>query len=295
MYTEKTIHTNRIFTSGADHSDNTRSIYYGEVISIDDPTDGGRIKVKILELDNKIAEKELPYCSPILPKYIHLYPKIGEVVRVFIMDVKYPNRNRLWLGSVISQPQKIEFDSVYTALSTTEMGMIEPLKSIKTNPNAKDVFPDSEDIGIIGRVNTDVILKKNQVVIRAGKHVNGDITTLNTTNPAALIMTFEPKINSTDYYSSSILMSDKIALLSHDGNPNFKPSRLTAQDRINIFENGHPIGRGDVILQIFEMFKKALLTHRHGYSNTPPLAEPLLTDIEKFELEKLLQKNIVTN
>jgi hypothetical protein len=25
----------------------TRTIYYGEVISIDDPTDGGRIRVKI--------------------------------------------------------------------------------------------------------------------------------------------------------------------------------------------------------------------------------------------------------
>ena len=30
-----------------------RNIYWGEVISIDDPTEGGRIKVRIPELDTK--------------------------------------------------------------------------------------------------------------------------------------------------------------------------------------------------------------------------------------------------
>ena len=32
----------------------SRTIYYGEVIDITDPTDGGQIKVKIPDFDNKI-------------------------------------------------------------------------------------------------------------------------------------------------------------------------------------------------------------------------------------------------
>jgi len=166
---------------------------------------------------------------------------------------------------------------------------------VKTNPNTTGVFPEIDDVGIIGRVNTDIILKKNQVIIRAGKHMNGDINTLNTKNPSSLTMTFEPIINSSDYYSNSILVSDKIALLSHNGNPNFKSTILTPQDRINIFENGHPIGRGDIIVYVLNMFRKALLSHKHGYSNTPPLLETILTDIEKFDFDSILQKNIVTN
>jgi hypothetical protein len=175
------------------------------------------------------------------------------------------------------------------------MGAIQPLKSVKTNPNTDGVFPDIEDVGIIGRVNTDIILKKNQVIIRAGKHVNDDINTLNTKNPSSLTMTFEPNNSGTDYYSNTVLVSDKIALLSHSGNPNFKSAKLTAQDRINIFENGHPIGRGDVIVYVLNMFRKALLSHKHGYSNTAPILETILTDIEKFDFDSILQKNIVIN
>jgi lysine 2,3-aminomutase len=37
----------------------TRTIYYGEVISIDDPTDGGRIKVKIPDLDNQTGSANM--------------------------------------------------------------------------------------------------------------------------------------------------------------------------------------------------------------------------------------------
>ena len=97
----------------------TRTIYYGEVISIDDDTDGGRIKVRIQGLDTRLTNDNLPWSYPLIPKFFHIYPQIGEMVRVFIEDIKYPERSRYWEGPVISQPQKIGFDSIYTALSTT--------------------------------------------------------------------------------------------------------------------------------------------------------------------------------
>lgn len=296
MFDPNPLLTNNPFNKKDEKDYMSRTIFYGEVVSIDDPTDAGRVKVKVLELDNKKNNTDVPFCDPIFPKYFHILPKLGEVVRIFIMDTKYPNRNRLWMGSIISQLPKIEFDSYYNALSTTDMGVLQPSASYKLNPNTTGVFPESEDVGLIGRVNTDVILKKNQVIIRAGKHLDGDVSTLNKKNSASLIMSFDAKDNtSTEFYSNTILFSNKIALLTHDGNPNFKSTNLSNTDKNNIFSNAHPMGRGDIIVSALELIRKALIQHKHPYSNTPAILEATITDLEMFDFDKILQKNIVIN
>ncbi len=273
----------------------TRTIYYGEVTSIEDFTDGGRIKVRIGGLDNNTGNDDLPWCYPILPKFFHIIPQIGEVVRIFIEDTKYPERSRYWIGSVISQPQKIGFDSLYTALSTTNLGLTVPEQAPSTYPDAEGVFPLKTDVAIVGKVNSDVILRINEVHIRAGKHENDNILKLNVKNPAEIAMTYEQKSNSQDYYSNTIVMSDKIALISHSGNPQFKAARLESKDRVRIFEQGHPIARADILVQALEIFRKALITHIHGYSNMPLDKTAIIKDLESLNFEAILQKNIVIN
>ena len=109
-------------------------------------------------------------------------------------------------------------------------------------------------------------------------------------------MVFEPKSNSSnEYYSSTVVVSDKIALISHTGNPQFKAANITAEDRVSIFEEGHPIARGDVLVEALNVMRTAILNHIHGYSG---LAAEKTEDIKKLEnlkLEPILQKNIVTN
>lgn len=273
----------------------TRTIYYGEVVLTEDPTDGGRIKVKILDLDNKTGNADLPWCYPLMPKFFHIYPKIGECVRVFIEDIKYPQRSRFWEGPVISQPQRINFDSILTALDTTNMALNPPAVAVSTLPNAVGVYPLKEDIAIVGRVNTDVILRINQVQIRAGKHENGDVLTLNTKNPASLSLIFEPKQSEANYYSNTIIMSDKIGIISHDGKPQFKAARQTPEDRIKIFEQGHPMVRGDVLFEILNIFRNALIGHIHPYSKVPADKEAIISALEGINFEAMLQKNIVIN
>lgn len=273
----------------------TRTIYYGEVISIDDPTEGGRIKARILGFDNKTGNADLPWCYPMLPKFFHIYPQIGEVVRIFIEDKKYPERSRFWQGSVISQPHKIGFDSVYTALSTTNYGLTTPEAAPSTYPDAIGVFPLKDDVAIVGKVNTDVILRTNEVHIRAGKHENGNVLKLNTKNPAQISMVFENSEDKKEYKSSTIITSDKIALLSHTGTPQFKSTRLKTKDRERIFTEGHPIARGDVLVQALEIIRKALINHIHGYSGVPADKNAIINDLEKINLNTILQENIVIN
>lgn len=273
----------------------TRTIYYGEVMSIDDPTDGGRIKVKILGLDNKITNtNDLPYCYPMMPKFFHVYPKVGEIVRIFIEDVKYPQRSRFWLGSIISQPQKINYDSFYTALSTTNLALTLPDEAPSKLPNADGVFPTKDEIGIVGRNNTDLILRDNQIEIRAGKHEPDDILQLNVSNPASIKLSFD-NIESNDYYSNTIIMSDKIALISHSGNPQFKAAKVNQEDRERIFEEGHPIARADVLVGALNIIRRAIINHIHGYSALPADKNSIIKDLEAINFESIIQENIVIN
>jgi len=294
-FDKREIHTSNPFKKEGSTHEITRTIYYGEVISVDDPTEGGRIKVRILQFDNKTANEDLPWCYPMLPKFFHVYPQIGEVVRIFIENIKYPERSRFWQGSIISQPQKIGFDSVYTALSTTNLGLTTPEPAPSTYPDAVGVFPLKDDVALVGKVNTDVILRTNELHLRAGKHENNNILKLNTKNPAQISMVFENKKDSSEFQSSTIITSDKIALLSHTGNPQFKAARLEPKDRERIFKEGHPIARGDVLVQALEIIRSALINHIHGYSGVPADKNAIINDLEKINLTAILQENIVTN
>lgn len=295
-FEKKFIQTSDPYKNEAYKVSDQRSIYYGEVVSIEDDTDGGRIKVKILGLDNKITDlTELPYCYPMLPKFIHLYPKLGEIVRIFIEDTRYPQRGRFWLGSVISQPHKIEFDSIFTALSTTDRAYTAPEKSPSSFPDADGVYPTKSEIGIVGRINTDIILRDNQLEFRAGKHEDGDVLKLNIKNPASLTMTFEKKEDEDYYHSNTVIQSDKIAIISHDGEPQFKAARLTTDDRTKIFDEGHPLARADILVEALNIIRRAIIGHIHGYSGIPADKNSIINDLESIDFEAILQRNIVIN
>lgn len=270
-----------------------KNIYWGEVISIDDSTDGGRIQVRLPDLDNKILNENLPWSYPMLPKFFHLYPKVGEVVRVFIEDTEFPQRSRFWMGSVISQLQKINFDTIYTALSTTNVNLTTPEKAISTYPDAKGVFPTKNDVAILGRDNTDVVLRIGEVEIRAGKHEIDNVYKLNKVNPASHKMTFEVTGETT--ISTSMVMADRIALISHDGIPKYKAAELDQEDRNNVFDTAHPLGRGDVIVDALELLRMAIVQHVHAYPKLPADKSGVMIDLEKVDFNQILQKNIVIN
>ena len=273
-----------------------RTIFYGAVISINDKMDGGIIKVRIPELDNKTADIDLPDCYPMQPKFFHVYPQIDEIVRIFMEDNKFPERSRFWLGPVISQPQKIGYDSKFSALSTTNLALTKPERAPSTYPDAIGVFPTKEDIAIVGKVNTDIILKVNELHFRAGKHENNDILKLNVKNPASISMVYEPiDGDNENFYSNTIIQSNKIALITHDGNPQFKAAKITAEDRVMIFDEGHPIARADVLIKALEVIRTSLINHIHGYSGLPADKTAVIKKLEEIQFEGILQKNVVTN
>jgi hypothetical protein len=290
-YDKKFLVTSDPYRKDTNKNTTIRNIYYGEVVSIDDPTEGGRIKVRISGIDDKTVNEKLPWAFPLLPKYFHIYPKVGEAVRVILDDVRYPEKGRQWMGSVISQPQSIYFDSFASAFSTTDLARNAPEKAPSTFPNAIGVFPKIDDIALIGRDNTDVILRKKEIELRAGKHEVNDILSLNKKNPSSIKITIEDDGSQ----SSTVLIADKIAILSHDGIPKFKAYDINSEEREKIFENGHPMTRGDVLVEALEILRKAIVNHIHGYNGLPADKSGAIIDLEKINFEGILQKNIVIN
>ena len=269
-----------------------KTVYIAQVIDISDDADALRIKVRIPSIDDTITDNSnLPYCNPILPKFLNIVPQVGEAVIVFVTNPRFPFNGRLWLGSVISQWENIAKDDYNNkALNGTDYSSSKLEKGINTIPEARGVFPDKEDIGIVGRVNTDVILKPNQVIIRAGKHEDNNVKKLNKTNPAYLNVKFNPNKKTT----YSITVSDKNYLLSHKGNklPN---AILTDSDIDNLDNITEPLPYGNKLVSILNLIIEILTNHTHPYHDMSILAldakmSPKLSEAKRI-LGTLLSEN----
>lgn len=149
-------------------------IRVGEVVDVDDPKRTGRIRVRIDGIDkDDVQNTSLPYCVPLLPRFLNVMPKLGEIVLVFQYEhrkgIKYTefSSQRFWIGPLISQINKLENDPKTQARSVMTGGKLElPDFTVKNTPGS---YPNSEDIAIQGRDNTDVIFKDGEIWMRAGK------------------------------------------------------------------------------------------------------------------------------
>jgi hypothetical protein len=305
-----------------------KNIQIGIVISIDDPNNLGRIKVSIpgptssggddgLELEN------LPWCLPMVPKFFSSIPKVGEGVFIVILDDQKTHSDRLYFGPIISSLNKLNLDPVSsTALNPFTFAFLNPNVNFNQVPALTGIFPKAEDISIQGRYNTDIILKKNEILIRAGKFENSTPNEnnpypfkFNNTNQAFIQIKNDIKINvpkeneTQEFGTVTNIVANKINLLTHkNGTPRFnlmnQDNMISDSEILSILENAHPLPFGDLLVEYLKLLKNALLNHVHSSNGTP--ATDLVTggntqDVLKFkklaeDLEnRMLSKNIRIN
>jgi hypothetical protein len=156
-----------------------------EVISVTDKTMSCRIKVRITGIDDGIKnDSDLPFCTPLLPKYVCPLPKVGECVLVIQHEFNQTSptasfkNNRFWVGPLITQPDKLEGEQYNSALSILPDGYVK-LKDPNLETGAYD---EPEDVTIQGRYNTDIIQKDRQIWLRAGKFIEGSPNKFNDKN-----------------------------------------------------------------------------------------------------------------
>ena len=277
---------------------------YGEVMSVDDPNGLGRIKVWIKGSvssggDDEIKDNidNLAWCLPLLPRHLSIQPKVGEGVWIFLFSRDKENSDRMYMGPVISQLNKLNYDEARTtALAGLTYGSISPNVNITNKGNAialpelVGVFPDPEDVSIQGRYNTDITQKENEIVIRAGKFVETPIFNM-TENPYpfvfnkatqgyiqikndAILETTKTDKTLVGNRTGTItnIVSNKINLITHGGSPKFdvtnQQNLISDDEMLRILSEAHQVPFGDILLDYLKLLKEAFLNHVHnGHGN----------------------------
>ena len=103
-----------------DTIDRYESISIGEVVSVEDPNYLGRIQVRIKGSrakggDDGISDNNLPWCFPLIPKFISTQPQPKEAVFIFVFKKDRQHTDRMYMGPIISQPQQLNFDPLYVS------------------------------------------------------------------------------------------------------------------------------------------------------------------------------------
>lgn len=162
-------------------------IFPGECIDSNDPLRLGRIRA-ILKIENTLDREKAnenfgvktyeewgyndPFVYlPLLPYFISVKPKEQEYVHLIYMnsDMK-GSKNKFYISGVFSSPSTVSNEPYESAITNLEDGSRNRKYPNVVNGKNNGVFVDPEDIGLIGRGTSDVVVKDETVLIRAGKN-----------------------------------------------------------------------------------------------------------------------------
>lgn len=280
-----------------------------EVLSVEDDKGGLRIKVRIApdDADCKTIE-ELPWCYPLLPKHLHINPKVGEMVLVLVSTLGVTKNRRWFIGPVVSQSYYLDYDPYkYSSRSLLDQGkVVKPLPNPSLNPNNEGSTPNREDVAIQGRGNADVVLKENEAQIRCGFKKNEsfeveDKLTFNDEDLSYVQLKYKKQRDNkgNDFSSVVNIVGDRINLLSHDSplkyRLNDKKELIDDEEMLKILDTGHPIVYGDELITFLKELINVIKTHTHPFPGDPPCFTAPQIKTLNTDLDKMLSKSVRSN
>lgn len=283
-----------------------------EVISVDDEQMGDRIKVRIYPEDNRKTIAEIQYAYPLLPKMLHIKPKVGEAVLILLTASNVGTSNRYYIGPIISQPQMMNFDGYSSgALAMYPDAIFTPKTAHNRVPDAKGAFCDEEDIAIYGRTGCDIILKENDVRVRCGARIESDTPikqAFNRLSPAYLKMKYYKEGQSVENYkygwehkynSTATLVADQINLIANNAktyyNTTDSKDMISDEEMQKIISQAHLLPYGDVLIEFLEYFLRMFKEHAHPYPGMPTILPSGHQDFFNYDLKQILSKNVRIN
>ena len=178
-----------------------QQIFFGVCVDNNDPMMLGRVRVHPVAQNITAAEKRYvgfdensttpekngPWSDkdpfiylPLLPYFVNQVPKTGESVMIFYFNTNSKSsKNKFYLLGSYSSPTTINFEDTNSSQTQLDSGGINSKKNLPSiknydgtfkNQANKGVFAEPYDISINGRDTADLIIKKDEVLLRAGKH-----------------------------------------------------------------------------------------------------------------------------
>lgn len=300
-------------------SNNANVTRYAEVLSVDDTKDGDRIRVRLEPEDQGLSLEEIPYAFPLLPKMLHVKPKVNESVIVFTALANDGTSQRFYIGPIISQPNKMDKDYHYGSALAFLGGRNLPSAQVSNLPNVKGAFSNNEDITIYGRKGAELEIKENDIRLRCGLRKNAKNNSkeveYNSLDPSFIQLRYyydnilsnnkssiSWKGSSTNFggtdkcNSTATIVADKINLIGNDGNPAFpKPDNkelISEEVMKKILEEAHELPYGDILVEFLKLFRDAFLNHTHPFSMIKPCEE---TALSNFNLDSILSDTVRIN
>ena len=287
-------------------------ISYAEVISIEDPNGGDRIKARVMPLDKYLKDSEVPYAFPDNPKLLHIKPKVGEAVLVRFADENNPNSQRFYSGPIISQPQFMEMDDfVGGATNLLKGGINKPQPSIATESEAKGALAADDDIALYGRKDSDIILSDYSARLRCGARITENAKVrFNRENPSLMKLKYYPErleIEDNEKIGGyAAVVGDKIALVSPNGDTGVNITNtgeeINDKEIKRLLREAHELPYGDKLVDLLCAFLKMFKAHTHKYDNLPPCPDAVS---KAFDLKygasgdeipkKILSKSVFIN
>lgn len=252
----------------------TQQIFFGTCIDNEDPLMLGRIRAYAdhdyveslsnvypgFDPESTTPEVNGPWSSldpfiylPLLPYFINQTPKVGELITIYYFNNRNQiGRNKFYMIGPYSSPTSTNTDDERTQRKHLDSGYklnSDSLPNIKDsignyyNPNSKGVFAEPIDISIQGRDTADIIVKKDTVLLRAGKHknfVSGTIPDYDLNRAFLQLSKFETRTSFGDY-------KEQLRLVNQDTQVKF----LIEYD-IHNPENQFDLFTGNIIIYRFQ-------------------------------------------
>lgn len=270
-------------------------VRYGYVVNDNDTSGAGRLGIRLQPEDNSKKNGEIEVTAfPLLPKMFYVKPKLGEGVFVFLATNNDGESQRYYIGPVISQQHRMYYEPYFMGGDSYQKGSP---KEFDPNPfrdeNAYGAYQETSDVAILGRKNCDILIKDDDIRIRAGAKVVNDESKykvgFNRTNPAFIKLKYHENALDGDNKSTVSLVGDKILLLSNKSgqvgtnggsinkedqtnNSGVADDLITDNQINNILQEAYRLPYGEILVDVLRKMIMVFNAHTHDYVSLPPNA-----------------------
>ena len=154
--------------------DNKDPLLAGRIRAVEDLTissDGARLPDPVAHV-KKVTQRAMeqgdwkpwgdgdPFIyAPFLPAPLNIIPKQGEATKFIYYNPNNTSENKEYIGPSIGQPHRMFQEDyrkgrLHTSVGTT----VKPLPQVIDSSDSVGVFPNPDDVSIVGRKNTDIVL-----------------------------------------------------------------------------------------------------------------------------------------